>query len=108
TLSALSLAYLRAGQPVKAIEQAEASLRARWHLRAHAQNWLVMALAHHALGHADESRRCLDEAINLLDGLEPGAASELLPGEALRHEAESLIPPRDGPAAEGVESDTKH
>ncbi len=59
---------------------------------------LVLAMAHHQLGHAKQARRALDQAVNTYDWkLRDGIIY------ALRREAEQLI--RNGPEGKDQESE---
>jgi serine/threonine-protein kinase len=59
-LNIFALAYLRAGQPDKALERIQEGLTLDpgWHPPV---QWLVRSLAHRKLGHTDEARRWLDQ-----------------------------------------------
>ena len=97
----LGLAHYRAGQFDKAIEQLQKSSEGNW--RANAANWLVLAMAHQRLGHADEARHWFDKAVQWIDnsGLESPRNSvdplrSLHPHDSvacmvLRREAETLL-----------------
>src|SRR5262249_24110044 len=93
-IHALGVAHYRAGQYDLAIQRLEESLRAIW-TNGNAQNRLRLALAHHRLGHADEARRWLREAITDIDkaarSLPP---TDWLEANVLRREAEALIDPK--------------
>jgi len=62
-------------------------------------NQLVLALAHHRLGHAAQSRALLDEVggwwkgveAKKTDGTSPVVATNWLPLQLLRREAEAVI-----------------
>jgi len=107
-LHTLGLAHYRAGQFDKAIEQLHKSMKGNW--RANAANWLVLAMAHQRLGHADEARNWFDKAARWMDnaGLEtPSDAADSLrslhPHDALncmvlRREAETLLGIKRPPA----------
>jgi tetratricopeptide (TPR) repeat protein len=61
-LHALGLAEYRAGRFDRAIQQLQMSMDADPRWPGQVVNWLVLAMAHHRLGHADEARRWLDKA----------------------------------------------
>jgi tetratricopeptide (TPR) repeat protein len=99
----LAVAYLRNGQFAKAVAEAEKSTRfTTWD--AQVVNWLVLALAHQRLGHADEARQWLQQATQWIDQASKGlpkeapfvlprfTASTQLEIQLLRREAEALIP----------------
>jgi Flp pilus assembly protein TadD len=111
---ALGGALLRAGRPEAAVQQLQEALS----LQPGASSAsLLLAIAHHRLGHADEARRWLDKAVQRTEqvlrqrpknaGLD---ATDLAPDELpwnerlslqlLRREAETLI---RGPAEKGKE-----
>ena len=64
---ALGLAEYRARHYEAAIDKAQKSNSLNWDPIAKSQNWLVLAMAHHHLGHNDEARQCLDTARKLID-----------------------------------------
>jgi serine/threonine protein kinase/Flp pilus assembly protein TadD len=100
-LHALGLAHYRAGQFDEAIKQLQRSAEGKWNGRV--ASWLVLAMAHQRLGHADEARRWFDLAVRWIakNGLEaPGGSVDPLrslhPHDALaclvlRREAETLL-----------------
>jgi WD40 repeat protein/tRNA A-37 threonylcarbamoyl transferase component Bud32 len=65
-LNTLGAALLRAGRPAEAIPRLEESLR-KLGPRDIAHNELLLAMAHHQLGHPDEARRWLQEAAAKMD-----------------------------------------
>jgi tetratricopeptide (TPR) repeat protein len=79
-LHTLGLAHYRAGQYDRAVEQLERSLKKIWQARA--ANWLVLAMAHQRLGHADEARKWFDQAVRWMESTGSEAAPG--PGEGLR------------------------
>jgi WD40 repeat protein/Flp pilus assembly protein TadD len=112
---ALGGALLRAGRLEAAVQQLEkaASLQP-----GTPSTSLLLALAHHRLGHADEARQCLDKAVQQMEQLTRqrpknagSEATDVAPDELLwterlslqllRREAETLI---RGPAEKGKES----
>jgi tetratricopeptide (TPR) repeat protein len=107
-LHALGLAYYRAGQFDKASEQLHKSLAGKW--RADAANWLVLAMAHQRLGHADEARDWFNKAVRWMGDTRPQPARpsadplrSLHPHDALacmvlRREAEALLGVKSQPA----------
>ena len=77
---------------------------------ANVVNWLVLAMAHHRLGRADDARTWFDKAAKWIDpawSKEPGAGLRLLHRHdqaacvVLRREAEAQLGPRPGPPASG-------
>jgi tetratricopeptide (TPR) repeat protein len=111
---ALGGALLRASRPEAAVQQLEKAASMR---PSATSPWLLLAMAHHRLGHADEARRSLDKAVQQatqsLQKRPKNAGSEataLAPDEMvwterlclqlLRREAETLI---RGPAEKGKE-----
>jgi WD40 repeat protein/tetratricopeptide (TPR) repeat protein len=94
----LGAAYYRAGQYERAIEQFALSLRGDWGDHD-VQNWLMLAMAHHRLGQADEARKWLDKATTLFDGLTPKVPGQMVGmfevdwtvASVYRREAERLI-----------------
>jgi tetratricopeptide (TPR) repeat protein len=84
----LALALYRAGQNVAAIRQARESIAASPEGDCGA-NWLLLAMAHYRLGHADQARRWLAKGL----GWRPDASRpwhERLRFELLRREAQAL------------------
>ncbi|HEV3260827.1 MAG TPA: protein kinase, partial [Gemmataceae bacterium] len=61
-LHTLGLAEYRAGRFDQAIQQLQKSMDTDPRWPGQVVNWLVLAMAHHRLGHADEARRWLDKA----------------------------------------------
>jgi serine/threonine protein kinase/Flp pilus assembly protein TadD len=59
--NALALAHFRAGDAGHAVNDCAMSLKQNWG-DAHVQNWLLLALAHHQLGHVKEARNSFDMA----------------------------------------------
>jgi tetratricopeptide (TPR) repeat protein len=109
-LHTLGLAYYRAGQFDKAIEQLQKSMEGNW--KAQVVNWLVLAMAHQRLGHADEARIWFEKAVRWIDNSDvaksPGSSDRLrslYPHDAvacmvLRREAEMLLWVQPQPAPE--------
>jgi tetratricopeptide (TPR) repeat protein len=87
-LHTLGLAHYRAGQFDKAIEQLHHSLKGNW--KAHAANWLVLAMAHQRLGHADEARNWFDMAVQWIDDTDLGALRDAVDGLRSLHPHDSL------------------
>jgi uncharacterized protein (TIGR03067 family) len=84
-LHALGLAHYRSGQFELAIQRLH---EVQW--RARPTSWLILAMAHHRLGHASEAYRWLDWACQ-----EPFPyvhPHEAMAYQLLRREAEALIP----------------
>ena len=99
------MAYLRAGRPLDAIRLLEKSDAASdWDGRV--TNWLVLALAHRALGHDAKARRWSDRAVTFLNHTRPAVfdeagslrMSDWLEARVLRREIEAPVPDRDFPA----------
>jgi serine/threonine-protein kinase len=68
----LALAHYRAGQAEQSVGYCRKSLEAdpRWEGRM--QNWLLLALAHHQLGHRDESLQWMDKAVKWREAVAGG------------------------------------
>jgi WD40 repeat protein len=104
----LGLAYYRAGQLDKAVECLEGALRDNPAWDKNVFNWLVLAMAHHRLGHAAESKQWLKKADRWIADKIRCASPEtgfVPPGwlwrdwmmvRLLRREAESLLLGTDG------------
>jgi tetratricopeptide (TPR) repeat protein len=99
-LHVLGLAHYRAGQLDQAIQRLEESNAGAWGSPGgKQQNQLVLAMAHHRLGHAASARALLDELerwwkaveIAKTDGAVNFATTDWLPLQILRREAEALI-----------------
>ena len=100
----MSLAHYRDGEFNLAIERARASNAGYWRGSAKSLNWLVLAMAHHRLGHAAEARTSLEQALPLAARASPEqppgvewpdmAPTDVLEFELLRREAEALINPK--------------
>jgi tetratricopeptide (TPR) repeat protein len=103
-LHVLSFAHYRNGEFDSAIARALESNRGDWRGSAKALNWLILAMAHHRLGHDAEARKSLEQAFQLAarSNLEPPAGvqwpdmapPDVLEFELLRREAENLIDPK--------------
>jgi serine/threonine-protein kinase len=89
-LNALALAHLRAGQPEKAIGRAQDGLRFAPEWQPGLQ-WLVLALTHQRLGHADEARRWLDKAKQFPAAQLSGHVLDRVYYQCLRREAEAAV-----------------
>ncbi len=89
-LHVLGLALYRNGNAKEAVARLEESERTGWEP---ALNWLALALAHHRLGHAEQARKYLGQATELLDKppATPRFSADVLEGQVLRREAEELI-----------------
>jgi len=103
-LHVLGLAHYRAGQFDRAIDRLTESVDGNW--TANAANWLVMAMAHHRLGHAAEALKLFDKAVRLIDppwvkepeaGLKALHRHDFMACVVLRREAEALLGVRAGP-----------
>jgi uncharacterized protein HemY len=106
-LHTLGLAHYRAGQFDEAIRQLHKSVAGRW--SANAANWLVLAMAHRRLGHADEAQKWFDRAVRWVDDAGVNALRSLHPHDslaylALRREAETQLGLRPRPAPAGEKS----
>jgi uncharacterized protein HemY len=87
---------LRAGKH----EAAVASLKTALSIREEPATWLLLALAHHHLGHSEEARQWLDRAVRWMEKppAKPPAGTiltwdEKLALQLLRKEAEALLKP---------------
>jgi tetratricopeptide (TPR) repeat protein len=94
-LHALGLALYRTGDFEAAVARLTQSEKTEW---VPVLNWLVLAMAHHRLGHAAEADRYLGRATDFLDSRPPTKpfTAEMLSPDAeeaqiLRREAEELI-----------------
>jgi tetratricopeptide (TPR) repeat protein len=103
----LGLALYRNGQFQEAIRQLNRSIEGNW--KANAANWLVLAMAHHRLGHADEARKWFDRAVRWMDDTDDAPRNPVaslatlhrhdsLACLVLRREAEALLGLRPSPA----------
>jgi hypothetical protein len=98
-LHVLGLAHYRASQFAEAIRRLEESNSRYWDGQGPVQNQLVLALVHHRLGHAAQSRALLDEVERSWNGIEAaktdGAVAvfptDWLSLQLLRREAEAVI-----------------
>ncbi len=104
-LHTLGQAYLRAGRPLDGIRMLEKS-EAIGNWDGQVTNWLVLALAHRALGHDAEAGRWSDQAAAFLDHARPAVFDEAgslrmpdwLEALVLRRELEAKVPDRNFPA----------
>jgi hypothetical protein len=95
----LGLGRYRAGQFAAAIELLEGSNAESWHASGKMQNRLVLALAHHRLGHTSQARALLEEVIHWWKQVEAAKTggkvglylTDWLPLQLLRREAEAVI-----------------
>jgi tetratricopeptide (TPR) repeat protein len=98
-LHVLGLAHYRAGQLDRAIQRLEESNAGAWgSAGGKQQNQLVLAMAHHRLGHAPSARALLDEVERWWKGVETAKTqlaffntTDWLPLQLLRREAEAVI-----------------
>jgi len=98
-LHVLGLAHYRASQFALAIRRLEESNAEPWDGQGPVQNELVLAMAHHRLGHAAQSRALLDKVERWWKGIEAaktdGAVAvfptDWLSLQLLRREAEAVI-----------------
>ena len=101
-LHTLGLAHFRAGRDDEAVRllQESSTVDPKW--SAQPLNGLVLAMAHHRLGHAPEARECYDKAVQVIDRQVKHSPSEgttslgmhthdSLAGLLLRREAETLL-----------------
>ena len=97
----LAAAQCRAGNCEDAVRSFQ---EAAIHYRLRADDWLLLAIAHHELGHAQEARRCLASAVQWIDqaqgqklndpaGTKPGWGDwhERIWVPLLRQEVETLL-----------------
>jgi tetratricopeptide (TPR) repeat protein len=97
----LAAAQCRAGDCEEAVRNFQ---EAAIHYRLRADDWLLLAIAHHELGHAQEAKRCLGNAVQWIDqahgrklndpaGTQPGWGDwhERIWVPLLRHEVEALL-----------------
>jgi tetratricopeptide (TPR) repeat protein/WD40 repeat protein len=66
----VALAHYRAGHWDQAIEECQKSLEIDWD--GQVLNWLLLAMAHHQLNHADQSRQWLEKAVLWIDQASDG------------------------------------
>jgi tetratricopeptide (TPR) repeat protein/WD40 repeat protein len=90
----LAVAHHRAGHWDQAIEECQKSLEINW--GGEVLNWLLLAMAHHQLRHADESRQWLDKAVRWIeqasDGKPAGSVFDLpVPSLSDRLEIQLLL-----------------
>jgi len=98
-LHTLGLAYYRAGQFAEAIQRLEESNAGDGDEAGKMQNRLVLAMAHHRLGDAAQSRALLDEVgrwwkgveVTKTDGAVAVPVTDWLSLQLLRREAEAVI-----------------
>jgi tetratricopeptide (TPR) repeat protein len=109
-LHVLGLASYRAGQYQEAIAYLNRSNAARWTEAAKSMNFLVLAMAQHQLGQADEAAQSLETARKLIALAAPKKAGEpvdlfapdWIEYQVLVREAEALLKPAvEGKAAAG-------
>jgi tetratricopeptide (TPR) repeat protein len=102
SLHVLGTAHYRAGQYEQAVARLHHSLKAGPSWEGQVVNWLVLSMAHHRLGQADEARRWLDRANAWIDRHGQGmpqeavdatwlGAHDWLACQLLRREAETLL-----------------
>ena len=94
-LHVLGLALYRKGEGDAALARLKESEKTDW---VPVLNWLVLALVHHQLGHADEARKYLGRATDFMDrrpATRPFTAAQLSTdveeAQLLRREADQLI-----------------
>jgi tetratricopeptide (TPR) repeat protein len=98
-LHALGLAHFRAGQFDQAIRRLDESNAGNWSEQGKNQNRLVLAMAHHRLGHEAQARTLLNEVERWwkdieaakTDGAVDFPATDWLPLQVLRREAKAVI-----------------
>ena len=66
-LHLLALAHYRAGRYDKAVESLDEAVKAEPTWRGCVTNWLVLAMAHHRLGHGEQARQWLHKAETWVD-----------------------------------------
>jgi tetratricopeptide (TPR) repeat protein/WD40 repeat protein len=98
-LHALGLALYRKGDYEAAAARLKESEKSGW---SPVLNWLVLAMAEHRLGHADEARKYLDRATDYLDNRPPARpftavlfSTDAEEAQLLRREADDLIRGKD-------------
>ena len=64
---ALAVAHYRASRFERAREEADISLQRDPEWGGHVLNWLVLAMAHHKLGHPDDARAWLKKSLRWID-----------------------------------------
>jgi WD40 repeat protein len=91
----LGALLFRAGRHQEAIDEFREALKPE-EGRAVASTFLFLAMAHHHLGHADEARKSLKQAVQILEKEQPLDWFPKLRLQLLRREAEALLkgPPK--------------
>jgi WD40 repeat protein/serine/threonine protein kinase len=90
-LNTLGAALYRAGRYDEAIRRLEEAMQARPGGQGNAADWLLLAMAHHRLGHRDLARRWLERLADYRASEDPRMFSYDLDIRLLRCEAEALI-----------------
>jgi WD40 repeat protein/tetratricopeptide (TPR) repeat protein len=98
-LHVLGAAHYRAGHFDEAIRRVEESNRGDWSNEGKTQNWLVQAMAYQRLGESTKARVLLSEVADMwniieaekVDGARSIPATDWLPLQIYRREAEALI-----------------
>jgi serine/threonine protein kinase/WD40 repeat protein/tetratricopeptide (TPR) repeat protein len=94
SLKALALALYRAGDHARAVETLNDAIKV--HGRGGlAHDWLILAMAHHRLGHADQAGQWLKKAVGALDSSPHLDWPDSVALPLLRREAEALMAGRD-------------
>jgi Flp pilus assembly protein TadD len=89
-LRTLGFALYRAGRNEEALARLEEAVRAQGK-DGGVEDWLLLALVHHRLGHADQARAYLRKARDLLERHEPENVDDKLDARFLRREAEAAV-----------------
>jgi tetratricopeptide (TPR) repeat protein len=90
-LNTLGGALYRAGRFEEAIRRLEEAIRVRVGGRGTPNDWSLLALAHHRLGHREEAGRWLDRSRDYQPTERPAQFSIELDNRLLRSEAEALV-----------------
>jgi hypothetical protein len=88
----LAVAHYRAGQFHQAVEQCQESKNVGASWGGNVVNWLLLAMAHHRLGHSEEVQKWLDKAENWIDKVSRLPSwCDRFEVQLLRREAEELL-----------------
>jgi WD40 repeat protein len=90
-LNTLGAALYRAGRYDEAIRRLEQAMQARPGGQGNAGDWVLLAMAHHRLGHRDLARRWLERLADYRTGEDPRGFSHDLDIRLLRSEAEAVV-----------------
>jgi WD40 repeat protein/tetratricopeptide (TPR) repeat protein len=94
-LGTLGGSLYRAGQFTKAVARLNDSLREAGK-DASPNEWLLLALAQHKLGHGDEAQKWLDRAVRAIEKDRDASWDRRLEWRTLRQEAEASLKPASG------------